>query len=41
VILCPKVHPGGHINLRKWVEHLLENGWSYNLRNDTKTDDDS
>jgi hypothetical protein len=24
--------------LRNWVEHYLENGWSYNLRNDTLVD---
>ena len=35
MILCSIVHPGWHIILRNRVEHLLENGWSYNLRNDT------
>jgi hypothetical protein len=34
VILGVKVYQGWHINLRNWVEHYLEKGWSYNLRND-------
>ena len=36
MILCLTVHPGWHINLRNRVEHLLENGWSFNLRNNRR-----
>ena len=34
MILGIMVYQGWHINLRNWVEHCLEKGWSYNLRND-------